>query len=105
MRSIIDAWRSLRSDNHASNLDGKTLALVTGLIPCPLTTFIMTYALAKGMLAAGLTVTVAMTVGMIATISGLALVAVFARKRLIGLLARTEGWRHLWELRLRWVAQ
>ena len=63
-------WRSLRSDHHASNLDGKTLALVTGLIPCPLTTFIMTYALAKGMLASGLTVTVAMTVGMIATIGG-----------------------------------
>jgi ABC-type nickel/cobalt efflux system permease component RcnA len=54
----------------------------------------MTYALAKGMLAAGLTVTVAMTVGMIATIGGLALVAAFARNRLIGLLARTEGWRH-----------
>ena len=87
-------WRSLRSDHHASNLDGKTLALVTGLIPCPLTTFIMTYALAKGMLAAGLTVTVAMTVGMIATIGGLALVAAFARNRLIGLLARTEGWRY-----------
>jgi ABC-type nickel/cobalt efflux system permease component RcnA len=56
------------------------------MVPCPLTTFIMSYALARGMFAAGLTVTAAMTVGMIATIGGLALTA--------ALLARTEGWRH-----------
>jgi len=67
---------------------------VTGLIPCPLTTFIMSYALARGMLAAGLTVTAAMTVGMIVTIGGVALAASFARDRFVGLLARTENWRH-----------
>ena len=67
---------------------------MTGLIPCPLTTFIMSYALARGMLAAGLTVTAAMTVGMIVTIGGVALAAAFARDRIAGLLARTENWRH-----------
>jgi ABC-type nickel/cobalt efflux system permease component RcnA len=36
-------WRSLRSP-HAHTKDGKTLAFVTGMIPCPLTTFIMSYA-------------------------------------------------------------
>ena len=88
-------WRSLKSDHHhRSNRDGKTLAFVTGLIPCPLTTFIMSYALARGMLAAGLTVTAAMTVGMIVTIGGVALAAAFARDRFVGLLARTENWRH-----------
>jgi len=86
-------WRSLRS-HHAHTKDGKTLAFVTGMIPCPLTTFIMSYALARGMLAAGLAVTAAMTVGMIATISGIALAAAFARDRFMGLLDRTEGWRH-----------
>jgi ABC-type nickel/cobalt efflux system permease component RcnA len=30
------------------------------MIPCPLTTFIMSYALARGMLAAGLAVTTAL---------------------------------------------
>jgi nickel/cobalt exporter len=87
-------WRSLRSDHHAHPKDGKTLAFVTGMIPCPLTTFIMSYALARGMLAAGLAVTMAMTVGMIATIGGIALAAAFARDRFMGLLARTENWRH-----------
>jgi ABC-type nickel/cobalt efflux system permease component RcnA len=87
-------WRSVRSDPHSQAKDGTTLALVTGLIPCPLTTFIMSYALARGMLAAGLAVTAAMTVGMIATIGGIALAAVFARNRFMGILARTETWRH-----------
>jgi nickel/cobalt exporter len=87
-------WRSLRSDHHAHTKNGKTLALVTGMIPCPLTTFIMSYALARGMLVAGLAVTAAMTVGMIATIGGVALAAAFARDRFMGLLDRTEGRRH-----------
>jgi ABC-type nickel/cobalt efflux system permease component RcnA len=87
-------WRSWGSEHHAQVKDGTTLAFVTGLIPCPLTTFIMSYALARGMLAAGLAVTAAMTVGMIATIGGIALAAAFARDRFIGLLNRTEGWRH-----------
>ena len=87
-------WRSLRSDYDSHTQDGKTLAFVTGMIPCPLTTFIMSYALARGMLASGLAVTAAMTVGMIATIGGIALAAAFARDRFMGLLDRTEGWRH-----------
>jgi ABC-type nickel/cobalt efflux system permease component RcnA len=87
-------WRSLRSDHDAHTQDGKALAFVTGMIPCPLTTFIMSYALARGMLASGLAVTAAMTVGMIATIGGIALAAAFARDRFIGLLDRTEGRRH-----------
>ena len=87
-------WRPLRSTHYAHAHDGKTLALVTGMIPCPLTTFVMSYALARGMLVAGLAVTAAMTVGMIATIGGVALAAVFARDRFMGLLDRTESWRH-----------
>jgi nickel/cobalt transporter (NicO) family protein len=73
---------------------GRTLAFVTGMIPCPLTTFIMSYALARGMLVAGLTVTAAMTAGMIVTIGGIALAAAFARDRFVGFLASTEAWRH-----------
>jgi nickel/cobalt exporter len=53
-------YRALASDHHATPRNGKTLALVTGMIPCPLTTFIMSYAIARGMLGAGLTVTAAM---------------------------------------------
>ena len=87
-------WRSSTSEHHSHMNDGKTLAFVTGMIPCPLTTFIMSYALARGLLAAGLAVTAAMTIGMIATIGGTALAAAFARDRFMRVLARTESWRH-----------
>jgi ABC-type uncharacterized transport system, permease component len=87
-------WRALSSEQHAHGKNGTTLAFVTGLIPCPLTTFIMSYALARGMLAAGLAVTAAMTMGMMATIGGIALAAAFARDRFMGLLDQSQAWRH-----------
>ena len=87
-------WRSTRQDHHMHERDGRTLALVTGMIPCPLTTFILSFALARGLLAAGLAVTAAMALGMIFTIGGIALAAAFARNRFMGLLAKTESWRH-----------
>jgi ABC-type nickel/cobalt efflux system permease component RcnA len=87
-------WRSTRSNHRVHEWDGRRLAFVTGLIPCPLTTFIMSYALARGVLAAGLAVTAAMTIGMIATIGGFALAATFLRHRLLGWLERSESWRH-----------
>jgi nickel/cobalt transporter (NicO) family protein len=87
-------WRALQSSPRTHRRDGKALAVVTGLIPCPLTTFIMTYALSRSMLGAGLAVTAAMAVGMIATIGGIAAAAVLARNRFMGFLARTETWRY-----------
>jgi nickel/cobalt exporter len=87
-------WRSTREGQHMHERDGRTLAFVTGMIPCPLTTFIMSYALARGLLAAGLAVTAAMALGMIVTIGGIALAAAFARDRFMGLLARTEHLRY-----------
>jgi ABC-type nickel/cobalt efflux system permease component RcnA len=86
-------WRSIRRGDHEHSRDGRTLAFVTGMIPCPLTTFVMSYALARGMIEAGLIVTAAMALGMIATIGGIALAATFARERLMSLLASTEAWR------------
>jgi ABC-type nickel/cobalt efflux system permease component RcnA len=87
-------WRSLASDHGAAaGGNGRTLAFVTGMIPCPLTTFILSYALARGILGAGLLVTAAMTGGMIAAIGGIALAASLARHRFMALLSRTEALR------------
>ena len=73
--------------------NGKALAFVTGLVPCPLTTFIMSYALARGLLAAGLAVTAAMAAGMILTIAGVAVLATVSRDRLMAFFSRTESMR------------
>jgi hypothetical protein len=48
--------------------DGKMLALVTGLVPCPLTTFILTYALARGKPAIGLAAVAGMLAVVIVTL-------------------------------------
>jgi nickel/cobalt transporter (NicO) family protein len=87
-------WRSLSHRHHAAASDGKALALVTGMVPCPLTTFVLSYALARNILAAGLAVTAAMTIGMIGAIGSIALLAALARNRFMALLARTESLRY-----------
>ena len=85
--------------HHAERSRGRTLALAT-VIPCPLTTFVLTYALARGVLASGLLITAAMAAGMVITIGGVAFATAFARDRLWGLLERSEGPRHRFGLAL-----
>jgi len=53
----------------------------------------MSYALARGLLAAGLAVTAAMAVGMVATIAAVAVLATLLRGRFLALFARTEALR------------
>jgi len=89
----IGVWllfRALRPHEHGhAGTDGRVLAFVTGLVPCPLTTFIMVYAVAQGIVAAGLLVTAGMALGMITTIAGFALAAVLLRDRFISWSTRT----------------
>lgn len=91
-------WRAVRraapdAPHGHSPHKGRTLAFVTGLVPCPLTTFIMSYALARGLLAAGLAVTAGMAAGMVLTISTVAVLATLSRERLLSFFSRTEGAR------------
>jgi ABC-type nickel/cobalt efflux system permease component RcnA len=69
---------------------GGVLAFVTGLAPCPLTTFIMVYALTNGFVAAGLLVTMGMAAGMVVTITLFAIAAIVMRDRFLDLAARTH---------------
>jgi nickel/cobalt exporter len=86
-------WRALRPHEHAYTGDGRMLAFVTGLVPCPLTTFILTYAIAKHELAVGFAAVGAMALGVIATLVSFAVAAVFARGWLIDFLARSQALR------------
>ena len=90
-------WRAATRRSHpqdgAEARNGRALAFVTGLVPCPLTTFIMSYALARGMLAAGLAVTAAMAVGMVVTIAAVAVIATLSRDRLMAFFADTKNIR------------
>ena len=93
---LVGLWllvQALRHANHRPIRDGRTLAVVTGLAPCPLTTFVMVYASAQNAVVLGLVISMAMAAGMVLTIAGIAMATVVARSRLMRLLTRTGAWR------------
>src|SRR5258708_30393575 len=85
-------FRALRPHDHVAT-DGRVLAFVTGLAPCPLTTFVMVYASTQGIVIAGLLVTAGMALGMTVTIALFALAAVLARHGRMVVMERTDTLR------------
>ena len=94
---LIGIWllyNAVRHRHHDSaTTDGRFLAFATGLVPCPLTTFIMVYAVSNGIIVAGLLLTAGMVVGMITTIAIFAVTAVLLRERIVHLMDRTARTR------------
>jgi nickel/cobalt exporter len=86
-------WRTVKRHEHDHDQSSIPLAIVTGLVPCPLTTFIMTYAAVNGLVGAGLILSGMFATGMFVTVVAFPLAAIALRTRLLPLLARTEGWR------------
>jgi nickel/cobalt transporter (NicO) family protein len=86
-------WRAFRPSAHHHGRSGVALGFVTGLVPCPLTTFIMTFAVAKQLVVPGLILASAFATGMIATVAVFPLLAVLLRTQLLPLMMRTQVWR------------
>ena len=84
-------WRALHPSSHRHAGSGIALGFVAGLVPCPLTTFIMSYAAAKNLIGAGLILSATFTIGMIVTVAAFPLLAVLMRKRLLPLMIHTEA--------------
>jgi nickel/cobalt exporter len=96
MVTAIGIWlliRALRHSHSHGEADSRSLAFATGLVPCPLTTFIMVYASTRGNIGAGLLLTGAMALGMIATILLFVGGAILLRERALSFLARTAQTR------------
>ncbi|TIW69718.1 MAG: ABC transporter permease, partial [Mesorhizobium sp.] len=53
-------WRALRGRHRHHVHEGEAVGFMAGLIPCPLTLFVMTYAISRGIPWAGLVFAVAM---------------------------------------------
>ncbi|MBN8958734.1 MAG: hypothetical protein J0H17_19535 [Rhizobiales bacterium] len=69
--------------HHKREHSAPALAMAAGFIPCPLTTFVMSYAVAKNMTLSGVALSVAFATGMICTVSCFPLMAIAARKGLL----------------------
>lgn len=85
--------RVLRHSHSHTETDSRALAFATGLVPCPLTTFIMSYASAHGIIGAGLLLTGAMAMGMIATLLLFVGSTILLRKRALSFFLRTATTR------------
>jgi nickel/cobalt transporter (NicO) family protein len=79
--------RAVRGRSHVHR-EGVAVGLVAGLIPCPLTLFVMLYAMAHAVPVAGITFAAAMLIGISLTLGAVALAAVLARDAVVHLLSR-----------------
>ncbi|MER9417291.1 sulfite exporter TauE/SafE family protein [Mesorhizobium sp. M0306] len=80
-------WRAL-SHSHHHRHEGEAVGVMAGLIPCPLTLFAMTFAISRGVPAAGVLFAITMMVGVALTLSCVAVLSILFRERLVQFFAR-----------------
>jgi ABC-type nickel/cobalt efflux system permease component RcnA len=78
-------WRALRHCAHHRH-EGEAVGFIAGIIPCPLTLFVMTFAISRGVPEAGLVFAVAMMLGVAITLSIVVLLAAVFRVQMAHLL-------------------
>jgi ABC-type nickel/cobalt efflux system permease component RcnA len=79
-------WQGFRGAGHA-HAQGFAAGLAAGLIPCPLTLFVMTFAISRGVPQAGVAFAGVMMIGVALVLATVALAAVIFRQQLLRLLA------------------
>ncbi len=80
-------WRAWRHPVH-DHAEGPAVGVIAGLIPCPLTLFVMTYAIVREVPEAGLVFAMAMMLGILVTLGSVAALTVVARRALSTLIER-----------------
>jgi ABC-type nickel/cobalt efflux system permease component RcnA len=82
-------WQALNPSaahrHHSSR--NSVFAFVSGLIPCPLTLFVMTFAISKGVPQAGVAFAIFMMLGVAITLSATAMISVVLRSSVVRLLS------------------
>ncbi|MBY5441590.1 sulfite exporter TauE/SafE family protein [Rhizobium leguminosarum] len=81
-------WSALfrRAHTHSSG-EGVAVGFMAGLIPCPLTLFVMTFAMIHQVIITGLLFALSMMLGVSATLSAIALLAVMFREQFARLMS------------------
>lgn len=87
VRALAEALRpGTRTTTHAHGLSRGLLPLAVGLLPCPLTMLILTYAVANASLAAGLVLTGFLGIGIAATIALVGMSGILARRGIFAVM-------------------
>ena len=88
--ALIGAWlviRALRGKQHLHG-EGWAVGFVAGLIPCPLTLFVMFFARSRGVPEAGLTFAASMLLGITLTLASVAVATTILRDSIAHLIDR-----------------
>jgi nickel/cobalt transporter (NicO) family protein len=89
--ALVGVWllyRAFRGNSAHPRHEGVMVGVIAGLIPCPLTLFVMFFAIARGVVEAGLTFALAMMLGVAITLSTVAIFAILARDWTVQFLSR-----------------
>ena len=82
-------WSALFKKPHSHDgQQGIIVGLSAGLIPCPLTLFVMTFAISRGVPEAGIMFAFVMMIGVALTLSAVALTSVFFRQQMVHMLEK-----------------
>ena len=77
-------WSAFFREPHShDHRQGIVVGLSAGLIPCPLTLFVMTFAMSRGVPEAGIMFALVMMLGVALTLSAVAVTAVFFRRQMV----------------------
>ncbi len=80
-------WQAVRGRGHAHAGQATAAGFAAGLIPCPLTLFVMTFAISRGVPEAGAAFAAVMMVGVASVLATVALASVLFRQQLLRLLS------------------
>lgn len=83
--------RAIRNRQHMSG-EGHAFGVFAGLVPCPLTLFVMVYAASKGATAAGAAFAFSMFFGVALVLSAIAAAMAWGRQRLMAWFASNGAW-------------
>lgn len=80
-------WQGFRRSGHHHGREATLVGFAGGLIPCPLTLFVMTFAIMRGVPLAGVAFACVMMIGVALVLVTVALAAVLFRQQLLRLLS------------------
>jgi len=80
-------WQAVRGTGHAHTGQATAAGFAAGLVPCPLTLFVMTFAISRGVPEAGVAFAAVMMIGVALVLAMVALAAVLFRQQLLRLLS------------------
>lgn len=89
---VIGLWMLYRAfrhrPHHHGHGEGLAVGFMAGLIPCPLTLFVMTFAVSRGVPEAGVAFAIVMMIGVALTLSSVAAITILFRQSMLHLLEK-----------------